>query len=236
MRLRASVTIASAMPADVLDPVEPGAEVLDRPEPGRQVDRRLVAAGRSRSPRPSGRRTRPPARAPRPATRDASRGRARAGRASAPGTRRARSRPSRSRRGHRPPGARARSPPCRRPGGRAARRSRIDLDPVRAGVDRQAGHGLAEGRAETAVGGQAERVARVVDQPECRALDREQRDRVVDDVVEQAGQVGPAGDRRGDLAERPVAGDVDATARGVPCGGRVLPPCRGSRGRDRADT
>ena len=83
------------------------------------------------------------------------------------------------------------------------------LDAGGARAHRQARHRLADHRAQPALGGQLERMdRRLVDQPERRTLDREERGGEVDDVVEQRGQIGPAGDRRGDPSERLIAGDI----------------------------
>ena len=151
---------------------------------------------------------RPRARAPRPATPAGSRGRGRADRRSAPGTPRGRSRRSGSRRRRRPCASRSRRRRHRHPGGPgAAIADHLDAGGARA--HRQARHRLADHRAQAALGGQLERMdRRLVDQPERRTLDREERGGEVDDVVEQCGQIGPAGDRGGDPSERLIAGDI----------------------------
>ena len=77
---------------------------------------------------------------------------------------------------------------------------------------------------------------RVVDQPEGGPLDREQRNRVVDDVVEQRRKVRPAGDGRGDPAKGAITSDIQPgnglSRPGTPASVAVL----GRRGPDRADT
>ncbi len=194
--------------AHVLDPVEPGAEVLDRPEPGRQVDRRLVQ--------------------PRVLDRDrhlvAEGGRQLEllGRPLAPGLVVEHEQPEKPLTEDDRHEADRLDPVARvdlaQLGRRCGPAGVLDdpefpvagrLDPVGRRVHGQGGDGLAKRRAQPSVGGEPERMGVLVDQPERRALDREERDGVVDDVVEQRRQVGPGGDGRRDPTERPVAGDVD---------------------------